>query len=411
MMIFLMTVLIWSSVAASAAVAAMFLSNLFFFRKAGFGIPAMNQSDQAQSGTALMTGESPILHAVSTQNDEIPSVSVLIPARNEALRIGPLLDSVLASEGVRCDICVLDDESQDGTDAIVEVFSKRSPDVRLLKGSPVPAGWSGKQYACHQLAEQAKYEELVFLDADVTLTRDALRRAVMQRRAAQVDLLSGFPRQQVVSIGEQLLIPLIHLILLCFLPFGLMRWTRMVGASAGCGQFFLTTRQAYRLSGGHRSIRQSLHDGILLPRTYRASGLRTDLFDASDLARCRMYSSFPETWQGLLKNAGEGFAKMPILPVMTALMTSAFVFPALFLASILFGFIRTEFFLPVIAACLLGYLPRVICCLKFDRAWLSCGLFPVSIILFLIIQWVALIRKLRGRGVQWRERSYEMATS
>ena len=81
--------------------------------------------------------------------------------------------------------------------------------------------------------------------------------------------MSGFPHQRVGTIGEQLLIPLIHLILLCFLPFGLMRWTRMTGAAAGCGQFFITTKHAYELSGGHSAIRQSLHDGIMLPRAYR----------------------------------------------------------------------------------------------------------------------------------------------
>ncbi len=168
----------------------------------------------------------------------IHNVSVLIPARNEAQRIGGLLDSVLASEGVQCDVCVLDDESHDGTDAIVRSYSQQHPNVRLLKGVPVPAGWSGKQFACYQLAQQALCDELVFLDADVTLAKDALFRAVTQRRSTGADLLSGFPRQKVVSIGEQLLIPLIHVILLCFLPFALMRWTRMVGPRRVVGSSF-----------------------------------------------------------------------------------------------------------------------------------------------------------------------------
>jgi len=388
-------IFIWSMVGASAFVSVMFLANVLFFRKAPRGIVGWPHTAEPDAA----------------EKPEPCNISVLIPARNEALRIGPLLNSVLASEGVHCDVCVLDDESQDGTDAIVQAYSRRHPNVRLLHGTPVPAGWSGKQFACWQLAQQALYDELVFLDADVALSQDALLRAVTLRRRTRVDLLSGFPRQRVVTIGEQMLIPLIHVILLCFLPFCLMRWTRMIGAAAGCGQFFLTTKKAYELSGGHSSIRQSLHDGIMLPRAYRLSGLKTDLFDASDVARCRMYTSFEETWSGLMKNASEGFAKMPLLPVMTILMLLAFVCPVMSAAAISLQLIGEDFFVPVLTACVLSYLPRIFCCVKFDRAWLACALNPVSIILFLIIQWTALIRKSRGKGVQWRQRSYEMVVS
>jgi|GEM_PF-347180 len=438
------SIFIWSTLGASAFVSVMFLVNLLFFRKAirGLALGAakiefprelgylnfdshlalpMSQvpfppnsgekvADRPDEG-AFEDGNVQTKAPHPVKLSETMNVSVLIPARNEALRIGPLLDSVLASEGVTCEVCVLDDESQDGTDAIVEAYSRRHPNVRLLKGVPVPAGWSGKQFACYQLAQQAKFDELVFLDADVALLKDALRRAVTQRQTARVDLLSGFPQQRVVTIGEQMLIPLIHLILLCFLPFGLMRWTRMTGAAAGCGQFFLTTKQAYSLSGGHSSIRQSLHDGIMLPRAYRIRGLKTDLFNASDIAQCRMYTSFEETWSGLLKNAGEGFAKMPLLPVMTALMLLAFVCPVICAAALPMGFIAKDFSELVVAACILCYLPRVLCCLMFDRAWLGCLLNPVSILLFLVIQWTAWIRKTRGKGVQWRQRSYKVATS
>ena len=200
------------------------------------------------------------------------NISVLIPARNEALRIGPLLDSVLASEGVHCDLCVLDDESQDGTDAIVRSLFAATSQCATSHGTSVPC-WLERQAVCVLAAGSAGHVRRTrFLDADVALSRDALLRAVSQRRRTSVDLLSGFPQQRVVTIGEQILIPLIHVILLCFLPFGLMRWTRMTGAAAGCGQFFLTTKKAYELSGGHSSIRQSLHDGIMLPRAIASSG-------------------------------------------------------------------------------------------------------------------------------------------
>jgi len=149
----------------------------------------------------------------------------------------------------------------------------------------------------------------------------------------------------------------------------------------------------------------------MLPRSYRLAGLKTDLFDASDMASCRMYTSFGETWSGLMKNATEGFAKMPLLPVMTVLMLLAFVLPVLCATGVLTGLIGPHFVAPVLCSCFMSYLPRFLCCSKFDRAWRGCLLNPVSIILFLIIQWSALISKARGKGVEWRQRSYEIAPS
>jgi hypothetical protein len=92
-------------------------------------------------------------------------------------------------------------------------------------------------------------------------------------------------------------------------------------------------------------------------------------------------------------------------------MLLTFVGPLLSAVALWLNLISEDFAIPIIAAFVLSYLPRVVCCLKFDRAWLACIMNPASIILFLVIQWIALIRKSQGKGVKWRQRSYEMATS
>ncbi len=344
-------------------------------------------------------------------NSGVPAVSVLIPARNEAERISKLLQSVLSSRGVQLEVCVLDDESTDGTAEIVESFVAADSRVRLLRGGRMPDGWNGKQHACWQLSQAARYGELVFLDADVELASDALLRTVVLRRNLGVSLLSGFPRQLTVSPGESLLIPLIHVILLCFLPFPLMRWSRLPGASAGCGQFFAAERAGYQQTGGHSGIRDSRHDGVMLPRLYRRAGLKTDIFDAADLATCRMYQSLSETWQGLLKNATEGFARWPALPMITVVMAAVFVFPPILMIAGAVGLLPEALTGPVAIALFSGYLPRVICCLRYDRAWLGALLHPVAVVLFLAIQWTAWVDQKRGRTVQWRQRSYETLSS
>ncbi|MFM8727810.1 MAG: glycosyltransferase family 2 protein, partial [Planctomycetaceae bacterium] len=123
-----------------------------------------------------------------------PEVSVLIPARTESARIGRLLKSVLLSRGVCLEVCVLDDDSTDGTAEIVQGFAAADSRVRLLRGERMPEGWNGKQHACWQLSMAARTGELIFLEADVELSSDALMRTVLLRRRLGVSLLSGFPR-------------------------------------------------------------------------------------------------------------------------------------------------------------------------------------------------------------------------
>lgn len=382
---------IWGSCGAACFVLLQFVVSMLFFRRA----PALQGTND--------------LNLPAGPGD--PEVSVLIPARNESARIGRLLQSVLSNCGVRLEVCVLDDESTDGTAEIVQGFAAADSRVRLLRGVRMPEGWNGKQHACWQLSREARAAELIFLDADVELSRDALVRTVRLRRKLGVSLLSGFPRQLTVTLGESLLIPLIHVILLCFLPFPLMRWSRMQGAAAGCGQFFAADRAGYERTGGHSGIRNSRHDGVMLPRLYRGAGLSTDLFDASDLATCRMYHSLGETCQGLLKNATEGFARGPALPMITLVMLAAFVIPALAVVPVALGLLSGALWLPVAIALFSGYLPRLICCLRYDRAWLGALLHPLAVLLFLAIQWLAWVNQKRGRTVQWRQRSYETQSS
>ncbi|MFP4144870.1 MAG: glycosyltransferase family 2 protein, partial [Phycisphaeraceae bacterium] len=237
---------------------------------------------------------------------ELPAVSVLIPARNEAGRIGPTLDALLASRGVRYEVIVLDDASEDGTAEVVAERARGDERLRLERSRPLPAGWNGKQHACWQLAGMARYELLVFLDADVRVLPGALRRIAGAAARRRAGLISGFPREQAVRLGERLLVPLIHFVLLGYLPMGRMRRSRSPAYAAGCGQLMVAWREAYFAAGGHGAIRASRHDGLALPRAFREAGQVTDLFDGDDLGVCRMYEGLGETWRGLAKNATEG---------------------------------------------------------------------------------------------------------
>ena len=239
----------------------------------------------------------------------LPSaISVLIPARNEEHVIAASLTSLLASRGVEIEIVVLDDASTDRTAEIVRGFAEKDTRVRLRSSPPLPHGWNGKQHACHALAQAARFDVLCFLDADVRLGPEALVSMASFLSRSGSDLVSGFPRQETESPLECLLLPLIHFVLLSYLPLAGMRSLPAPGFAVGCGQFLMARRAAYRKSGGHAEIRATMHDGLLLPQLFRRNGLRTDIADLTYLATCRMYHNASEVWRGLAKNATEGMA-------------------------------------------------------------------------------------------------------
>jgi hypothetical protein len=123
------------------------------------------------------------------------------------------------------------------------------PRVKLRAARDLPPGWCGKQHACTVLAGLARSPLLVFLDADLQLAPDGLARLAAFLDASGTDLASGIPRQETVGLLERLVIPLIHFILLSFLPVERMRKSPHPAFSAGCGQLFIARRSSYRLSG------------------------------------------------------------------------------------------------------------------------------------------------------------------
>lgn len=333
-----------------------------------------------------------------------PAVSLLVPARNEQASIGACLEAALASRGVTLEVIVLDDASEDDTAAVVRALAARDPRLRLETAPPLPPGWCGKQHACHVLSGLARHPLLAFVDADVRLAPDGLARLAAFLHTSGADLVSGVPRQETGTLMEKMLIPLVHFILLGFLPLGRMRRSSHPAYAAGCGQLFLARRDAYDASGGHAGIRTTLHDGIRLPRAFRAAGRRTDLCDATDLAVCRMYRGGGEVWRGLAKNATEGLAAPARIVPATLLLLGGQVLP--------FGLLAAAARLPWSAvavaavAAALAYLPRVAGVLRFRQSPTGAVLHPLGVTVLLAIQWYALLARLVGRPARWKGRGY-----
>jgi hypothetical protein len=336
------------------------------------------------------------------------AVSVLVPARDEAAAIEPCVRAILASRDVDLEVVVLDDSSTDGTDAIVRQLAEQDARVRLVRGQPLPSGWCGKQHACAQLAEAASHDTWVFLDTDVRLSPDAVGRCVAFLDDSRASLVSGFPRQVTGSFLEWLLLPLIHFVLLGFLPIARSRMDNSPGLAAGCGQLFVTRRGDYLRAGGHTAIRASLHDGIKLPRAFRRAGLRTDIFDATDIASCRMYTKSLDVWKGLSKNATEGIGSPTTILPFTVLLAGGQILPWVLVACGLAtgwqGWPAWTVAASLVAIAL-SSLPRILEAGRFRQRFTSVLAHPLGIAVFLAIQWVALGRRLLGLQTSWRGRS------
>jgi len=367
-----------------------------------------------------ITGSAATNAASASAADE-PLVSVCIPARNEEANIEQCVRSLLAGTSKRIEVLVYNDQSTDRTGEILARLAAEDPRVKAVPTLALQDGWNGKQFGCQQAGNFASGSWLLFTDADVRFAPDAIARTLAAAAASKADLVSTFPRQDTVTIGEKLVIPLIHFILLSYLPIPRMRTTNDPAACAGCGQFLFVRSAAWRAAGGHAAFKDSMHDGIKLPRAVRKAGLKTDLFDGTDLCRVRMYNGFGATWRGFAKNAFEGLGSVTLLVVITVMHLLGHVLPWLVVVLALLGaaasplldaaglgglaaaFTQTQLAL-AISAVVAATLERAMLAARFQQSLLSVVLHPVGITLMTLIQWHSLILAKTGRR-SWRGRT------
>lgn len=342
----------------------------------------------------------------------LPPVSVLIPARDEEASIAATLTSLLKSRGVDFEAIVLDDGSSDRTAELVRAAAEKDPRVRLETAPPLPQGWNGKQHACWVLASLAKHDVFCFLDADVRVGPEALYRMVSELNHVedgkpQLALVSGFPRQLTGTFLERLLLPLIHFVLLGYLPLIGERISNWSGFAAGCGQLLMARRDPYFACGGHSAQPMTMHDGLRLPKLFRQHGFRTRVYDLSRDALCRMYRSAGEVWRGLSKNATEGIASPLRLPFFTLFLFAGQVLP-LPLAIAAYEQQHSTQLQAAVLATALGFLMRFFNAWRYGESWRGAFLHPLGVLVLLVLEWWALASKLMGRNAIWKQRAYPM---
>jgi chlorobactene glucosyltransferase len=357
------------------------------------------------------------LRGAGRPTDSPPSLSILVPARNEEHCIEACVRSLIEQCYEPLEVLVLDDNSSDVTATIVQRLIDELPPaqkgrLRLLHGETLPPGWIGKNFACHQLARHAQGDYLLFTDADTIHAPQTARAVIGCMHASGVKLLTAQPEHGVGSLGERLVVPLLNFTILTLLPVALISRRPEPSLATGNGQLLCFHRSAYEAIGGHEAVKGRVLEDVLLARAVKAAGYRMIFVDALDLVRCRMYRSFADVWVGFSKNLFAFYNySLPFALIALMLNLLLFVMPPLILLVSLLIPVQFPLLIGAAGASMLAVLMRICLTLRFTRSQrglmlLLCLLHPVSILLECLI----LLNSMRwhyGRtGIVWKGRRY-----
>jgi glycosyltransferase involved in cell wall biosynthesis len=247
-----------------------------------------------------------------------PTVSVIIPARNEEVSLASCLESLVAQVGVAFEIIVVDDHSTDRTRAIAYSFSNSRMRLQVIEAGTLPTGWTGKNNAVATGARATRGEWLLFTDADTIHLPGSLARSVAEAKRHGAALLSYPPEQIVDSFWEKAVMPIIFAELASsFRPSEVSN--PKSPAAAANGQYILITREAYDTVGGHAAIATNLLEDVALARAVKRSGRKIFFRYGADAVRTRMYRSFAQLREGWTKNLALLFPSPARLAVLRAL--------------------------------------------------------------------------------------------
>jgi chlorobactene glucosyltransferase len=338
-------------------------------------------------------------------NDQLPFISVLVPARNEEQTIEACIRSLLTQNYPNFEVIALDDNSGDDTYDILCRLRDQDYRLRVLVGAALPAGWCGKPHACWQMSKAAVGEYILLTDADCVFAPDALLFAVGAQRQDNTDVISFMPDYIAKSFWEKLLIPLLMVIPLAFLPFGLVRGTRFPIFSAANGAFLFLSRENYFVVGGHREVKAELTEDIKFSQLVKRRGKSLAYLDGKNVYKVRMYKSMKEIWVGCTR------ILLPAFDNLWACFFGMFIALNLFILPIVLAFSGYLYHQPWAFLCALTYLvcvaQRALLAVTLDRdSILMVPFSPVSWTITFAIACGSIYRCYSGKA-EWKGRVYK----
>ncbi|WKW13231.1 glycosyltransferase [Pseudogemmatithrix spongiicola] len=343
---------------------------------------------------------------------DAPPLSVVIPARNESRNIEACVRSVLTSDYPRLEVIVVDDHSTDGTGEIARRLAAEDTRLRVVAAPDLPAGWFGKQWACHTGARAASGTLLCFTDADTRHAPRLLSLSVGAMRQRGADLFTVAGHQQALTFWEKVIQPFVFSILLS--RYGgleaMSRSSKPLDKIAN-GQFILMSRGAYDAIGGHDAVKDHVAEDLRLAQLATARGLQAHMLLARDELQTRMYTSLAEIRRGWGKNVyAAGRDTMPLNAVTGRIFPWIFPLPALMpvlpLLCLTLGLAGVWgpgalVFGAIAAPATLLFYAGVYGFSRLNPLWAL--LYPLAAVTF---SWICAEAAWRGSKVEWKGRGY-----
>lgn len=301
-------------------------------------------------------------------------VSILIPARNEEFTLPACLLSAVFTSAA--EILVYDDGSEDGTANVVYSSMERYDRIRLIEGEVVPECWVGKAWACQQLADAAKSEWILFLDAGARISSQGLERLLAEAERGKLTWLTCLAEVERPTFAQRVVLPALQFVAVGFAPGFLAQ-----------GSCTLVHRATYGLVGGHAAVRSEIGADLALKRAWMRRGELAACFDGAGVVKDGRRADFAELWAGLRRHLyvafpdGMAFGGFVVVAAVCCLMP----------------------WWPWLAALILL---RLFHALRFRQPLWSALLHPLAMAFILcaaVASWVAARSR---RGVEWKGRRY-----
>lgn len=338
---------------------------------------------------------------------DAPTLSIIVPARNEERQIERCVQSLAALAYPGLDIVVVDDRSEDATASMVSAIAAKDARVRVVRGDPLPRGWVGKPWALAQGVAVARGEWLLFTDADTVHEPFSAVSAMQYARDRGLDVLSLLTTQELGSLSERVLLPsILWTIAFAIGPTSAMNDRDNARAALFNGQYILFRRKAYEALGGHAAVRDRIAEDLELARLVKRDGrFHGQLVGAADSVRTRMYRDAGEIWRGFQKNFALGAPNVSSLLLGCALLACVAPLPEFLLARA----VRKRRWND--CAAMLSAIALSVAASEFGmrRAGLprcSGAYTPAGLSATVAIALDSAYRHSSGAGVQWRGRTY-----
>lgn len=332
------------------------------------------------------------------------TISILIPARNEERNLADCLSSLSKQGAIVKEILIYDDHSSDLTSTIIAQCALRNQRVRLVTPLALPGGWGGKNFACAQLANAARCEWLLFLDADARLSEQAAARMLNEANRRGITLLSCWPALDLSSFWEQTLLPMLNFLVFTLYPAPLSLQRNDPSLGLAHGACLLVRRDEYFSVGGHAAVRDAITEDIRLGQLWRERGERGLCLDGTGTVTVRMYRSLSEIWSGFQKNFFPGFRSLVTFWIFVAMHSALFLLPFVLVPVLIFRESIAAWALLACVFCVL--LMRLLLALRFGQPLWPILLHPLAEAFLILLALSSWWRHRSGKGVQWKGRTY-----